>query len=384
MPTSRNTTGERGAPPAARPGPPGRTVRSVASAVPLLLAASALLAPTTPAPAQIAGSGSGTAAEWEVREPGALGLDREALEAAYRRAGDMEPLTALLVSRRGTLVAEAYWDGASAARDVNVKSASKAIVSALVGIALEEGMLRSVDRPLGELFPDYFGREADPRKRRITVRDLLTMRSGLESTSFENYGSWVAGSDWVEGALDRPMVAEPGGRFIYSTGNTHLLSAILTRVSGRSTLEFARRHLFGPLDIEPGGWQQGPAGIYFGGNNLSLSPREMLRFGELYLNGGRWNGRQVLPESWVRDSWKVYTRSRRHGYGFGYCWWTRRLSGHPVHYAWGYGGQFIFVVPDVELVVVATSTRRPATRGGETHLRAVYRLLRRYLLPAAG
>lgn len=348
-----------------------------------LVAAAALLLATDGARAQAERPASAPAPDWEVRPPAEWGIEPDRLAAAYRTASELEPLTGLLVSRRGTLVAEGYWRGMSPRRDVNVKSASKSVLSALVGIALREGVLEGLDQRVAEFFPEHLGEDADPRKRRITIRDLLTMRSGLESTSFHNYGSWVSGDDWVGAALDRPMAAEPGERFIYSTGNSHLVSAILTRASGTSTLEFARRHLFGPLGIEPGGWQQDPEGIYFGGNNMRLSPRELLRFGELYLNGGRWNGRRLLPRGWVRESWEVHTHSRRHGYGFGYYWWTRRLAGHEVHYAWGYGGQFVFVVPELETVVVATSTHRPGTRGGESHLLEVYRLLRREILPAA-
>lgn len=354
-------------------------------AVGVSVAAAALLLAVAPAvPGQTNHAARSADPTWRVRPPADWGLSPGRLEAAYRRAGRLEPLTGLLVSRRGALVAEQYWDGMSPRRDVNIKSASKAVVSALVGIALEEGVLESLDQRVAEFFPEYLGSDVeDPRKRTITIRDLLTMRSGLESTSFENYGRWVSRQDWVRGALEMPMVGEPGGRFVYSTGSSHLLSAILTRASGRSTLAFAREHLFEPLGIDPGGWQQDPRGYYFGGNNLSLSPREMLRFGELYLNGGRWDGERVLSSEWVRDSWSVYTHSRRHGYGFGYYWWTRRLAGHTVHYAWGYGGQFIFAVPDLEMVVVTTSTHRPESRGGGAHLRDIYRLLRQEILPAA-
>lgn len=354
-----------------------------------LTLAAALLTLLAAAPAVLAQTSGGASAptpvpEWQVRPPAEWGLNPGRLWSAYRRADQLEPLNGLLVARRGTLVAEKYWNGLTARRDVNMKSASKSVISALVGIALEQGVLEGLDHRVEEFFPEYVEEDADPRKREITIRDLLTMRSGLRSTSFEGYGRWVAGDDWVEGVLEQPVVAEPGGRFIYSTGSTHLLSAILTRASGISTLAFARRHLFGPLGIQPGGWQQDPQGYYFGGNNLSLSTREMWRFGELYLNGGRWQGQRILPESWVRESWDVYTHSRRHPtYGFGYCWWTRELAGHTVHYAWGYGGQFVFVVPELEMVVVTTSTNRPETRGGGSHLRDIYDLLRHHILPAA-
>jgi CubicO group peptidase (beta-lactamase class C family) len=249
------------------------------------------------------------------------------------------------------------------------------VISALVGIAIARGHIRGVDQTLGELLPGQFGRDADPRKRAITVEDLLTMRSGLESTSFENYGSWVTSGNWVRDALRRPLVAEPGGPMIYSTGSTHLLSAILTRRTGTSTYRFAQRELAAPLGITLRPWQRDPQGIYFGGNDMYLTPREMLRFGALYLNGGRTTGgRQVVPRRWVEASTAPRTRSGWSGQEYGYGWWIRNAGAHRVYYAWGYGGQFIFVVPSLELVVVTTSESEATTRDGG-HLGAVHRLL---------
>lgn len=350
----------------------------------LLLAA--LLAAPAALPAQTAEDTSdreGVPA-WEVRPPGDHGFDTEDLARAFARADSLRPLTSLLVARDTTLVAERYWRGAEPHRGVNIKSASKAILSAVVGIALERGDVESPDQPVADFFPEFFDRKgADPRKRGITIRHLLTMTAGLETTSFHNYGAWVTRDDWALAALERPMVARPGSRMIYSTGNTHLLSVILARASGESTLAYARRHLFGPLGVDVDAWQRSPRGHHFGGNNMRISPREMLRFGQLYLNGGRWRGRQIVPEPWVEESWRAYTRSERFGYDFGYCWWSRDLAGHRVHYAWGYGGQFIFVVPQLRLVVVATSTSTPRRSGGSSHLEAVYELLRHHLLPAA-
>src|SRR3990172_4759605 len=148
---------------------------------------------------------------------------------------------------------------------------------------------------------------------------------------------------------------------IYSTGSTHLLSAILTQATGMSTLEFGRKHLAGPLGISLPAWMQDPQGIYFGGNEMLLTPRDMVTIGELYLGGGALDGQRIVPESWVEASFTPRGRSRFSGRQYGYGWWIRELGGHDVYYAWGYGGQFIFIVPDLELVVAMTSSSEPGS-----------------------
>jgi CubicO group peptidase (beta-lactamase class C family) len=279
---------------------------------------------------------------------------------------------------------ERYYRGARRDRQVNIKSASKSVVSALVGIAIAEGRVRGVDQPVAELLaPRYRALlAADPRKQAITVEDLLTMRAGLQPTSFDNYGAWVSSSDWVRDALRRPLVAEPGGEMLYSTGSTHVLSAVITRATGTSTYAYARDRLFRPLGITLRPWQTDPQGIYFGGNEMRLTPREMLRFGELYLNGGRWGSVQVVPRAWVETSVQPRTRSGWSGEEYGYGWWVKRSGAHRVFYAWGYGGQFVFVVPDLRLVMVTSSVSNAPTRDG-AHLGAIHEILDRYVVPAA-
>ena len=316
--------------------------------------------------------------------PTAGDLDRALLDSAVARAAQLPRLTSFLVSHNGRIVAEHYYRGARRDRPVNIKSASKSIISALVGIAIAEGRLRGVDQPLAELLAPRYRAQlaADPRKQAITVGHLLSMQAGLEPTSFGNYGSWVSSRDWVRDALRRPMMAEPGGEMLYSTGSTHLLSAVLTRATGMSTYAYARARLFRPLGIELRSWQTDPQGIYFGGNEMRLTPREMLRFGELYLNGGRANGRQVVPARWVETSVRPRTRSGWSGQEYGYGWWVKQSGGHPVYFAWGYGGQFIFVVPELRLVMVTSSVSNASTRDGG-HLGAIHEILDRYVVPAA-
>lgn len=290
--------------------------------------------------------------------------DTAQLRVAYDRAAEMPRLRSLIVQWRGRIVAERYYRGATRATRANIKSASKSIISALVGIAIERGHIKGVDQPIGELLLE--AASLDSVKRAITVGDLLSMRAGLQSTSFDNYGAWVTSRNWVRSALRQPMVAEPGGQMIYSTGNTHLLSAILTRTTKMSTYRFAQRHLAQPLGIDLRPWQADPQGIYFGGNDMYLTPRDMLKIGTLYLNRGVVNGRQVLPRAWVDSSFAPRTISPYNGNRYGYGWWTRSAQGFDVHYAWGYGGQFIFIVPELELVVIATSDADARREGNHT------------------
>ena len=306
-------------------------------------------------------------------------LDTARIARAFARADTLPRMRSLIVQWNDSIVREEYYHGAAPNRRTNIKSASKSIISALVGIAIGQGRIKNIDQPLRELLPAET-RGLDSLKRSITVRDLISMRSGLQSTSFDNYGAWVTSSNWVRSALQRPMVDEPGGRMLYSTGSSHLLSAILTRATGMSTLRYAQENLAEPLGIELRGWQRDPQGVYYGGNDMYLTPREMLKLGTLFLHRGAWKGKQVVPAAWVDSSFVPRTVSPFNGNQYGYGWWMRRAHGHDIHYAWGYGGQFIFVVPDLNLVVVMTSDAVAARDGG--HNRELHRILEDEIVPA--
>jgi CubicO group peptidase (beta-lactamase class C family) len=251
-------------------------------------------------------------------------------------------LHALLVARHGELVRDEYFRGPGRNGRANIKSASKSVISTLVGIAIAEGHLEGIDQPIAPFFQNYIGADADPRMARVTIEHLLSMQAGLEPTSFGNYGEWVTSSNWVRYALTRPFVDEPGGGMLYSTGSTHLLSAILTRATGMSTLEYARSRLARPLGIELVAWTRDPQGVYFGGNEMLMRPSDILAYGELYRTGGRHDGTQIVPESWIRESWVKRTSSRYNSHEDGLGWWMRSARGHDVYFAWGYGGQYIF------------------------------------------
>ena len=301
-------------------------------------------------------------------------------EAILAQARSLPRLRSLLVATGGTLLEEHYFNGATRERQANLKSASKTLIAILVGIAIDRGHLAGVDQPISDFFPAELG-EADAVRRSITIEDLLTMRSGLETTSNRNYGRWVASGNWVRHVLSRPMVDQPGGRMVYSTGSTHLLSAILTRATGMSTLAFGRRYLARPLGIELPAWVRDPQGVYLGGNEMALTPRAMLAIGDLYRRGGSVDGLELVSPAWIEASWTPRTVSRYSRRQYGYGWWMRTLAGYRTYYGWGYGGQFIFVIPALDSVIVATSAPEPGD-GRRRHRRELDTLIDCLVVPA--
>jgi CubicO group peptidase (beta-lactamase class C family) len=302
------------------------------------------------------------------------------LEDALKLARELPRLHSLLVSVNGQLVLEQYFNGARAARLANVKSVSKSIISALTGIAIARGLIPAVDTPIVSWFPEL-KTSRDEARRAITVGHLLTMRSGLESTSNRNYGTWVGSRNWVQHVLTRPLLSPPGTEMDYSTGNTHLLSAIVTKAARKDTWQFAQEVLAGPLGFTLARWPRDPQGIYFGGNDMELTPRQMVTFGELYLNEGRARDREVVPRTWVEESLVPRGRSSWSGNEYGYGWWIRELAEYRSFYAWGFGGQYIIVVPDLRLVVVTTSASTVA-EDRRSHRRTVFGLVENLIVPS--
>lgn len=277
-----------------------------------------------------------------------------------------QQLRTVVVARNGTIVAERGYRGHSVTAPTNIKSASKSIISALVGIAIHKGILDGADQKIAPLLEEDLPPDPDPRLASITIGHLLSMQAGLERTSGANYGRWISTPNWVRAVLAGPFVDQPGGSMLYSTGSTHLLSAILTRVTGRTTLALAREWL-GPLKgFSIADWERDPQGIYLGGNQMAMSARSLLAFGEVYRNGGKTaDGLTLIPMEWIEASWQRRTRSRFTGDGYGYGWFLREIAGNDVRYAWGYGGQMLYIVPEFDLTVVMTSDHAsPAGRSG--------------------
>jgi CubicO group peptidase (beta-lactamase class C family) len=270
--------------------------------------------------------------------------------AVAEAARALPQLHAVIVAVNGeTVLAEAV-RGPGLDAPANVKSVSKSIVALLLGAAIDRGVVPSVRASLGEVAPSLIPDGADPRVADLTMEDLVSLRAGLERTSGGNYGEWVSSSDWVADALSRPFVAEPGGRMLYSTGSFHVLGAALAEASGESLLTLARDWLGGPLGIEVAPWTRDPQGYYLGGNEMALSPRAMLRVGEMLRAGGAWEGTQVLSREWVEASLRPATRSPFSGLDYGYGWFLGNAPEGRLALARGYGGQ-----------VIATTHRGPVT-----------------------
>lgn len=284
-------------------------------------------------------------------------------------AGQLEQLRAVAIWRGGEEIAAQGFHGFGPDDPTNIKSASKSIISALAGMAIGRGLLEGVDQPIAPILRDQLPADPDPRLDQVTLGHLLSMQAGLERQSGTNYGRWVSSDNWVQAALAAPFTQDPGGRMQYSTASTHLISAILTRVSRRPTLSLARDWL-GPV---PGfainGWDQDPQGIYLGGNQMSMSTRSLLAFGALYAADGRAGGRQILRPEWIEASWQPRTRSVFTGQGYGYGWFLARLERRQIRFGWGYGGQMIYVAPasgdDPAVAIAITSDPdQPSARTG--------------------
>jgi CubicO group peptidase (beta-lactamase class C family) len=271
------------------------------------------------------------------------------------------------------LVADYHQSSATAS--INIESAGKSIISTLVGIALSEGRLNSVDQTLGELLPSY-APVMSSKTKRITLQQLLTMSAGLPPDDVF-YREVLDQPDWVRYIIARGPVTAPGATFEYSSAGSHLLSAILRQATGMPTLEYARQKLFGPLGIPTTPettivakaenlpaydkargfvWPVDPRGVHVGGGGQKLTAPDMLKLGRLWLNGGRWEGRQVVPQPWLQDATRAHIKTGVDATpNYGYQFWNVQAHGHPGFAALGYGGQLIEVVPDLSLVVVALS-----------------------------
>ncbi|NKE45944.1 serine hydrolase [Roseomonas frigidaquae] len=302
------------------------------------------------------------------------------LAQGLARAATTPGLRSLIVAQNGTPLAERAFAGGGLDRPANIKSASKTILAMLAGIALERGVLRDLDQTVAPLLAGRIPPDADPAVRQITLRHLLSMRAGLERTSGANYGAWVASRDWVRDALGRPMVDRPGGAMLYSTGTSHILGAALARASGRSLRDLAQDWLFEPLGHRVGDWARDPQGLHFGGNQMALSPRALLAFGECCRQGGRHEGRQIIPEAFLREAWVPQARSPWSGQSYGLGWWIAEARGQQVLYAWGYGGQMLYILPELGLTVVMISDPDVPRRSGQVQTR--HALLVEEILPA--
>lgn len=307
----------------------------------------------------------------------------DALIPALEEAGSSERWRSLLISKEGELLLEAYFNGVDQETPANLKSVTKTLTSALTGVALQEGWIRSLSDHGAAYLPAY--EKAFPREP-IELKALLTMSTGMRPV---NYAFLQQQQDWVATVLAAGRDPEGRGRFEYDTPVLQLLTAVLRQASGRSSIRIANEHLFVETTERIRYWRKGPKGLAFGGNDAYLTPRGMLAFGELMLNKGMADGRQILPAEYVEQSLNTQIKPRADVInhetlpvrGYGYLWWLTRMAGEDAAAALGHGGQMIYVIPSRDTVVVVTSRWPMASSTG--HYRHVTRMLNDVFLPAA-
>jgi CubicO group peptidase (beta-lactamase class C family) len=293
---------------------------------------------------------------WPTSTPEEQGVDSELLAQMLATIQEQDhALDSVTIARHGYLILDAtvypFPPGAKHA----IHSCTKSIVSALAGIAVDQGYI-GVNQSVLDLFPGREVAHLDPEKETMTLEHLLTMTTGWECRDSYLY-RWrgleqmAQADDWVQFMLDLPMAEEPGTHFEYCNGASFLLSAIIQEATGMSALDFAEEHLFGPLGISDVEWPSNPQGISIGWGRLRMKPHDMAKIGYLYLNEGLWDGEQIVPLEWVQASRRKHTPATLQD-GYGYQWW---IDDDGYYMALGYAGQFIFVLPEEDMVVVFAS-----------------------------
>ena len=330
--------------------------------------------------------------QWETATPESVGMSGSMLDSAFLVAAGKEYIDALLVVKNGKIVGERYYNGFTKDQPHNVMSVSKSMLSAIAGVALEKGYIDGLDSKMLDYFPEYIYEGMDPRKHDITIQHLLNMRMGIERESADNYAVYMElynSDNWIKETIEYPLIFDPGERMRYNTFITHILSGVITRATGKSTFDFAFQHLFKPMGIDVDFWEQDPQGIYFGGNSMHITPREMAAFGYLYLNDGMLNGIQIVSRDWIFFSRSPSTDlshpnewGSMKNYNYAYLWWLGQFNQYDCYMAIGYGGQFIFIFPVADLIVVSTAENNVPPEETTEQEWAIHDLLTRYILPA--
>ncbi len=304
-------------------------------------------------------------------------------------------IQSLLLAQAGEILGEKYWNGGRADLLHDVRSVTKSVASALVGIAIREGYIASVHDPIRRYLASAF--DLTEPLGRTTLADLLTMRAGQNWDVDLDFTPWVDAPHQVKYVLERPIVDPPGTLFNYSDGSAHLVSVILSEATGMTALSFADEHLFEPLGISNRQWWLADShGYNLGGVGLQLRTRDMLALGTVYLNEGRLGDRSIIPADWVRGSTRAHVVGPAAGIegwptdtdavaaSYGHFWWIGHCGSHGFYFALGVGGQCILNVPDAELTLVSTLSHRVDKTQLWQNTGEVLKLIARLVLPAAG
>ncbi len=327
--------------------------------------------PSPGLPASISVAPEATSDGWRASTPGAEGMDEQPLLEVMQniRGGAFSDVDSMVVVKNNALVAEGYFHGFGRDTPHDMRSASKSITSALTGIAVSQGLM-DVSAPIAQYIPN-FGSYAnqDARKSAIQVFNLLNMNSGLQCDDWDasspgQEDKMYNAKDWAGFILNLPMAYAPGEATHYCTGGVIVLGSIVSTRAGVPLDSFASTWLFNPLGISNVNWRRQPDGTATGGGGMGLRPRDMAKFGSLFINGGQWNGVPVIPPEWIDQSNRQVTTLNGDGYGFN--WWKRSFqvkdASEVSTFAWGNGGNLIFLFPLHQLVVVFTGSNYSTSR----------------------
>jgi len=306
----------------------------------------------------------------------AAGIDPGALAEVQSEIAASFPLTrSLLIVHNGDLVFEKYFSGATAKEANGVASVTKSVTAILFGVAMAQGKLAGPAMTVGYFFPQETTGLGDPRTKHITLRQLLTMTTGLRwHDRGELFWRHAHSRNRFRNMLAQPQLHEPGTVYNYSTAVSHLIGGVVAQATGQSLLEFGNANLFGPLGETVKRWGRDPMGHNTGGRGLMLTPRQMAKLGQLLLQNGKWGDQQIVPAAWLREATAMHVRFDDSA-GYGYQFWVRELAGCASYYAIGRGGQFIVVVPEKDLVVVRTAKYLIQSRNAHKFMPQVEKLV---------
>jgi CubicO group peptidase (beta-lactamase class C family) len=320
-------------------------------------------------------------------------FDVDRLGQAMDHLAAIPGIRSINLGRNGAIAAEEYHNDGEADVIHDERTVTKRIMGLLIGIAIREGFIESVDQTIGEFLEGSVVDTLENARANLTIKQLLTMSCGLEWYEFDGGGSynlWYHSEDHVNWVLDKPFIHEPGNGFNYNTGGTHLLSVILTQATGRTALEIAHKYLFGPMGITQSNWTIVSEAEQHnnGGAGLTISPRAMFAIGSMVMNSGKWNQQQIVPAEWINRCTSIQnTTNDANPYGshYGYLWWIGQAAGHDLFFAMGWGGQFIVCAPDLDLVVATTCQwGGVASEDAYRHLINILTIIMEEIIPSVG
>ncbi len=290
---------------------------------------------------------------FETTTPESQGMISQRLASGAALLETVPQALSLLVIRNGKLVFERYFHGSQSNHANNIHSASKTLLSGLIGIALEEGFIESIDEKISDILPQDLN--FNEKAKSLTVKHLLTMSAGFDWKEDQSESLIENEENWLQAILNLPILQTPGTAFNYNTGLTHLLSAVLTESSEMDTCNFGSKYFFRPMGISIKHWGRDPQGYYSGGYNLYLTALDLAKVAQMYLQKGEWDGKVVVPSHWIQEATQPKIQSEHPQYTYGYLWWLFTAGGHAIYKMWGYGGQYAYLVPDLNLVMVTTA-----------------------------